>query len=158
MKLSLRSCLLFAAIVICIAGVAKTLAAQEPAREFGVTVEPELIEHGIHAAVAAVPPASAQDPAAPIVIIFITYEKPFQGELYVRGFTKDGVEIARSQFLAVKEEAESGGHARFTFDKDTNIHQAGAFILAGRVKAVSSSPKKESFGEAAENIVKELLQ
>lgn len=126
--------------------------------EVSVHVAPDLMNHGVRASVASVPPPAEQDAEAPIAVVFVTYEQPFHGDLYLKGFRKDGKEIARSETVPASEPAEAGGHIRFPFDKDTVLAQASSFILEGGPAPVPAKAKKESFGQATENIAKELLQ
>lgn len=148
--------LLFAVMLTAIAG--STAAQAEVSRELPVAVDPGLLASGVTATVAAVPPPSAQNADAPIAIVFVTFEKSFTGKLYVRGVRKDGKEIARSEFVRVSESAESGGHQRFPFDKHTRLDDVNQFFLEGDKTAPQPPAKEEDFGEAAKNIVKELLE
>lgn len=158
MKIRTIPCLCILALALFLAFPPASAHAADVSREVQVSVDPGLLNDGVRATVAAVPPPSAQDAAAPVALLFVTFEKPFHGDLYVRGFRKDGQEIARSATVPASEPAEAGGHIRFPFDKDTNLATVTSFILEGGATPVADKPKKESFGEATENIVKELLQ
>lgn len=131
--------------------LALLIAAVTPAgaREFSIAVEPNLTSRGIAAGVAAVP----EDAVEPTVTVFITHAEPFHGRLYVKGFRDDGTEIARSAFVGVKAEAQSGGNVRFTFDRDTRLEQVASCILSG-----DTTPVKKSMGEEAREIIQELLR
>ena len=132
-----------------------TAALAQTAQERAVAVDPGLLAQGVQATVGALPPDGSQNAGAPFAIVFMTYAKTFHGELVLRGFNKDGKEMARSKRLAVYEKAESGGHQRFVFDKDTRLADVQSFKLEGKSTPI---PKDKSFGEKAEEIVNELLQ
>ena len=134
---------------------AASAALAQTAQERAVTVDPSLLSQGVQATVGALPPEGSQNAAAPFAIVFMTYEKTFHGELVLRGFNKDGKEMARSKRLAVYEKAESGGHRRFVFDRDTRLADVQSFKLEGKSTPI---PKDKSFGQKAEEIVNELLQ
>ena len=127
-------------------------------KEYPISVHSDLAAHGIQATKASVPAAGAQDSDAPACIVFVTFAKAFQGELYLSGFRKDGTEVARSAFMPVSEKAEAGGNIRFSFDKYTKLGEVTSFSLGGAAKPVPAPKKQESVGQEATNIVKELLQ
>ena len=153
----MKTCSVYSILALLL--LAATCATADAAsREYPVSVQPDLIAHGIQATKANVAAESQQDSEAPACIVFITFAKAFQGELFVSGFRKDGTEVARSALLRVSEKADAGGNIRFVFDKYTKLGEVTSFSLGGTAKPVPAPKKQESAGEAAKNIVKELLQ
>ena len=147
---------LAAALLLALSSAAFAQTMHETAQERAVTVDPALLALGVHATVGSLPPDESQNKKAPFAIVFMTYEKAFHGELTLRGFNKDGREIGRSERVTAWEQAESAGHQRFAFDKDTRLGDVQSFKLEG--KSTPIPPKEESMGEKAEKIVKELLE
>lgn len=139
-----------AALLLLILGATLALA-----REAAVHVDPVLSAEGLRAAQASLPPEAENSRE---VAVFIAYDRGFYGKLYLSGFGKDNTEIARSAFLQVNQPAQAGGHASFAFDKDAQLGEVLSFTLNGIQETPPPRPKKESFGEAAKNIVKELLE
>lgn len=138
--------------------IAFTLGSEALAREYSIKVDPAIASAGVEATRATTP---AEDkPSTPVAVVFVSYKQPFQGDLYVRGFRKDGTEIARSHFVQVNEPADAGGHVNFTFDPQTHLNEVSSFTISGNPKIVHTStpPREESFGEATKNIVKELFE
>ncbi len=125
-----------------------------------IEVDSALQDLGINATTVAIQPASsgplgAQDRE---VVVFITYSRPFNGDLYLRGFKADKVEVARSFQKNVSAKAEEGGHASFMFDKKTTFTGVTRFLLTGKAVAPKPKPKGESIGDEISNTLKELVQ
>lgn len=137
--------------------------AAEGSREISIRVDPELQSAGIHAA-GATPlarGAKGNPGPGPAVAAFVSFDQPFFGSLHLRGYTRDGAEIARSAAMTVNRKAEAGGHLTFSFDTPTSFANVSHLTLMGERlpgPAPRPAPRRESAGEEAKQIVRELLQ
>lgn len=121
-----------AALVVFLQWGALPTAAEEFAKEFPLTVESSLIEQGISASVAAVPPENAQQANGPAAIAFVTFEQAFQGELCLTAFDKDGTQVGQSDHVPVTVREEGGEHLTFLFDGTAKLSDAVFFLLSAK--------------------------
>ena len=148
-------------LLACLLVLVTTAPAAETSREIPIGVDPELRTMGILAANAATLAKGAKgNPGpGPAVVVFVSFEQPFYGELHLRGYTRNDTEIARSAVMTVNKRAEAGGHLTFTFDAPTSFAKVARFALMGEKRqSPPPAPRQESIGEETKNIVKELLQ
>lgn len=150
-------------LLVCLAVQAPAAPAAEAAREISIRVDPGLKSLGINAANATTLAKGAKgNPGpGPAVVVFVSFEQPFYGDLHLRGYTRDNTEIARSAIMTLNKKPDAGGHLTFSFDAPTSFTKVSHFILMGEKRQgppPQPAPRQESFGEETRNIVKELLQ
>ena len=150
-------------LLVCLAVQAPAAPAAEAAHEISIRVDPALKSMGIHAANATTLAKGAKgNPGpGPAVVVFVSFEQPFYGDLHLRGYTKDNTEIARSAIMTMNKKPDAGGHLTFSFDAPTSFAKVSHFILMGEKRQgppPRPAPRQEGIGEETRNIVRELLQ
>ena len=150
-------------LLACLLILAPAATAAEASREVPIRVDPEVKSMGINAANATTLEKGAKgNPGpGPAVVVFVSFEQSFYGDLHLRGYTKDNTEIARSATLAINKNPEAGGHITFAFDAPTRLAKVSHFVLMGEKRSgppPRHAPRRESIGEETKSIVKELLQ
>ena len=126
-----------------------------------ITVDEAIKKEGVGSTTATIQPVTHADTNR-VVVVFVTFARPFQGKLHVRGYLKDNTEVARSMLKEINAVANEGGHLEFTFDNDTHFEGVTRFMLSGTEEVPRPKPRpapqKESLGQETKSIVKELLQ
>ncbi len=143
-----------AALALMLAVSAIPALADEIDKDVPIETATALTPLGVKATVATV---RAETPGTKeTVLVFTTFDKPYVGELQVRGFRSDGVEVARSALKQVNYRANEGGNIAFEFDKHTTFKEVKRFTLTGQLRAPSK--KEESLGDKISNTAKEIFQ
>ncbi len=136
--------------------LAATTEAPHKGREIPVTVTSTLKNQGVTSGWAEV------DPGNPLKLsVYLSFSKPFEGTIHLRGYTSAGAEAARSGETALKLLEDAGRPVEFYFPEGNDLGKVHRLIVADQTGVpVPPKPQKrdESIGQEAKDILQELTR
>ncbi len=147
---TLRLCglsLLFSALLVSAAFAA--------GRSIPVSVTPALKNRGVAAGWAEV---HADNPL--MVSVYLTFSKPFEGKLELRGISSGGTEAARSAERPMNIAQDAGEPVAFTFPAGTLLSKSARVVVVDESGLPAPQPqkRKQSVGDEAKEIFNELIR